>query len=259
MHERRDEVSPARHASPVASRRRLLAGLGATATAGLFGCGGAAANRRAVAAPHVVLLGDSILDNGRYVRGKPAVSQQLGDLLAASGGRATLLARDGDRVGDVQEQLQGLPQDATHLIVSAGGNDALDQSGLLDREMARSSELLGELAQVHARFAAAYRAMLDALGATQKPFVVCTIYDSNFEPPQKALADTALSVFNDVILRCAGEAGVPVVDLRRVFAGPADYANAIEPNEVGGAKMVAVFAAVCREHDFDARRCVLYP
>ncbi|MCB9879789.1 MAG: SGNH/GDSL hydrolase family protein [Planctomycetes bacterium] len=208
---------------------------------------------------HVALLGDSILDNGRYVRGKPAVSEQLGDLLAARGGRVTLLARDGDRVGDVLDQLAGLPQDATHLIVSAGGNDALDQSGLLDREMARSSELLGDLATVHARFAAAYRAMLDALRATGKPFAVCTIYDSNFEQPRKALADTALSVFNDVILRCAGEAGAPVVDLRRVFAGPADYANPIEPNEVGGAKMVALFAAVCRDHDFGARRCVLYP
>ena len=43
---------------------------------------------------HVVLLGDSILDNGAYVPGKPAVIDQVRGELPA-GWTATLLAVDG--------------------------------------------------------------------------------------------------------------------------------------------------------------------
>lgn len=44
--------------------------------------------------PHVVLLGDSILDNGAYVGRDPAVIDQVrGEL--PPGGHATLLAADG--------------------------------------------------------------------------------------------------------------------------------------------------------------------
>jgi hypothetical protein len=65
-------------------------------------------------------------------------------------------------------------------------------------------------------------------------------------------------VFNDVILRCAVDAGVPVVDLRRIFREPADYANPIEPSAIGGSKMVKVIARVVAEHDFAGGRCTLW-
>ena len=78
---------------------------------------------------HVVLLGDSIFDNARYVPGGPAVVDQLRASLP--GGRATLLAVDGAVAADVPRQLAALPADATHLAVSAGGNDALGCGGLV--------------------------------------------------------------------------------------------------------------------------------
>lgn len=51
----------------------------------------------------------------------------------------------------------------------------------------------------------------------------------------------------------------PATDLRRSFTAREDHANTIEPSEVGWAKLVDVFASVCRDHDFTARRAVLYP
>src|SRR5262245_7526098 len=80
---------------------------------------------------HIVLLGDSIFDNAAYVAGGPDVVRQLREILP-SGWRASLNARDGAVIADLPQQLQALPADATHLVVSVGGNDALGESGLLD-------------------------------------------------------------------------------------------------------------------------------
>ena len=76
---------------------------------------------------HVTLLGDSIFDNSRYVPGGSPVVDQLHRL--PRGWRATLLAVDGAVAADVPSQLARLPADATHLVVSAGGNDALGAGG----------------------------------------------------------------------------------------------------------------------------------
>ena len=62
---------------------------------------------------HIVLLGNSIFDNGTYVPGQPDVVRQLQELLP-SGWLATLNARDGAVIADVPGQLQHLPPDASH-------------------------------------------------------------------------------------------------------------------------------------------------
>lgn len=72
---------------------------------------------------HIVLLGDSIFDNAAYVRGGLDVITHLRGQIP-DGWKASLRAVDGSVVGDVQRQLE-LPDDATHLVISAGGNDAL--------------------------------------------------------------------------------------------------------------------------------------
>lgn len=159
---------------------------------------------------------------------------------------------------DVAGQLADLPADATHLAVSVGGNDALQHAGLLDQPIDNAAQLLGRLAQVRERFRQGYAAMLAAVLASRLPVVVCSIYDSNFELPQKQLADVALTTFNDSILRCAVDAGVPVVDLRRLFSERRDYANAIEPSAIGGRKLAQAIVRVTAEHDFGSRRTTLY-
>jgi hypothetical protein len=131
--------------------------------------------------PHLVLLGDSIFDNAAYVRGGPDVVAQLRETLP-DGWRATLLAVDGAVIADVPRQLARLPADATHLVVSAGGNDALRHADLLDRPGRSSAEVLAALADAAAGFEARYRALLDALAARALPTTLCTIYNGNLGP-----------------------------------------------------------------------------
>jgi hypothetical protein len=172
-----------------------------------------------------------------------------------AGWRATLLAIDGDVIRGVGRQLQRAPEDASHLIISVGGNDALGHSGLLSETARSVAEALDRLAAVRESFAADYRAMLDAVLARKLPTAICTIYDAAFpDPATRRIASTALAVLNDVITREAALRGIPVIDLRVIFSQPADYANSIEPSAEGGRKFAAAIGALVAEHDFSKRR-----
>lgn len=201
---------------------------------------------------HVVLLGDSIFDNARYVPGRPDVVEQVRRRLSP-GGRATLLAVDGDVTLSVPEQLRGLPPDATHLVVSVGGNDALSAAVTLAEPAESVREALVTLHQVCEEFREHYRTMLDAVAQAKLPTVVCTIY----EVPSLDVAHlTALALFNEAILKEAARHGLPTIDLRLVCTDRDDYSplSPIEPSFTGGAKIARVVAKVVAEHDF-AKPC----
>ena len=189
-------------------------------------------------AGHVVLLGDSIFDNAAYVGGGPDVVRQLRDVLPP-GWRASLLAVDGAVTDGVARQVSRLPDDATLLVVSAGGNDALGYSHLLDQGARSVADGVALLAEAQARFARSYAAMVDAVLAAGRPVALCTIYDANYPEPRRRVVVAALSLFNDVITRAAFARGLPLIDLRLVCDDPADYANPIEPSVRGGAKIAA--------------------
>jgi hypothetical protein len=186
---------------------------------------------------HLVLLGDSIFDNGAYTGGGPEVVSQLRDIVPP-GWQATLLAVDGARTADVETQLRRLPPDASHLVLSVGGNDALAHSDLLEGPAASAAQVLGFLADAAAGFEQRYRALTGRLLARGLPIVVCTIYNGNFPDPEfQRIAATALCVFNDVILRIALEHGFEIIHLPLVCTEPEDYANRIEPSSRGGDKI----------------------
>jgi hypothetical protein len=194
--------------------------------------------------PHVVLLGDSIFDNAAYVSGGPDVIAQLRGLLPPDW-KATLGAVDGAVTADVAHQLARMPSDATHLVVSAGGNDALQHSDLLDRPARSSAEVLARLTDAAGGFEGRYRAMLRTVVGRRLPVTLCTIYNGNLGPPAQRLAATALAVFNDAIIRLAAEQSLDVIELRLVCTEPRDYANPIEPSVVGGEKIArAIVQAV---------------
>lgn len=197
---------------------------------------------------HVVLLGDSILDNQVYVAPQPGVSQQLRARLGASWA-VTLLAVDGHVTNDVgRRQLGHVPRDASHLVVSVGGNDALGHASILGERANSVAEAVERLAEAQASFATDYAQMIDAVVRLGIPTAVCTIYDANYPEPQRRLVVTALALFNDVITRVAFSRGLPLVDLRLICKEPADYANPIEPSAAGGDKIAAAIAAmVCAE------------
>jgi lysophospholipase L1-like esterase len=197
--------------------------------------------------PRVVLLGDSIFDNAAYVAGGPDVVTQLEPALPG-GWSATLRAVDGAVIADVERQLARVPKDATHLVVSAGGNDALGHTALLTRPARSAAEVLSMLRDASQPFEERYRRMLAAVLRRGLAVTVCTIYNGNFpDALMQRLASTALMVFNDAILRAAIETGTPVIDLRLVCDEPADYSNPIEPSVRGGAKIARAVARAVTE------------
>jgi hypothetical protein len=207
---------------------------------------------------HIVLLGDSIFDNGAYVSGGPDVVHQLRERLPA-GWQATLRAVDGAVTSGVKSQLQRLPKDASHLILSVGGNDALGQSGILSQGAKSVAEALNGLAAIREQFGRSYRAMLETVLAVGLPTAVCTIYDANYpEAQHQRLVVTALTVFNDCITREAFTHGLPLIDLRLICDRKEDYANPIEPSVRGGEKIAAAIARLVVEHDFSRRRSEVF-
>jgi hypothetical protein len=206
---------------------------------------------------HVVLLGDSIFDNAAYTGGAPDVVRQVRQRLP-HGWKATLRAIDGGTTGDVRGQLRRLPTDASHLIVSAGGNDALGYIDFLGAPARSTAEALLGLADIAADFEGSYSDMLAEVLACKLPTAICTIYYPRFpDPDLQKIAVTALTVFNDCIIRAAFTHGIPLVDLRFVCTEEGDYADPIEPSARGGEK-IAVAILELLKHGFTSGRTEVF-
>jgi hypothetical protein len=192
---------------------------------------------------HVVLLGDSIFDNGAYVgAGDPDVVGQLRAFLPGEW-RATLNAVDGARMGDISGQLARVAHDASHLVVSIGGNDALAEAGVIEERTNSVAAALDTLAAVRERFQQGYREMLASVLARKLPTAVCTIYEARFPDPNlRRRAAAALMLINDAITREAFASGVTLIDLRLICDSDLDFANPIEPSAHGGAKIARAVA-----------------
>jgi hypothetical protein len=192
-------------------------------------------------ASHIALLGDSIFDNSAYTRGEPDVVSHLRSLLPAEW-RASLFAVDGSVTRDVAGQLRRVPNDVTQLVISMGGNDVLRNRDLLARPVSSTMEALRLFGARVTQFESDYRAAIDDALALGLPTTTCTIYNGNLPADQAAPVRTALTIFNDVILRIAFEHHLPVIDLRLICNEPADYANPIEPSGRGGRKIAEAIA-----------------
>jgi lysophospholipase L1-like esterase len=192
---------------------------------------------------HIILLGDSIFDNGVYVPGQPDVVKQLRAVLP-SGWTASLLAVDGAVTRSVASQLPRIPRDATHLVLSVGGNDALGESHILGSPARTVGEAVMMLAEAQERFTRNYADMLDELLGLGLPTALCTIYDTPASAPNHRIIRTALALFNDVITRAAFGNGLSLIDLRLICSEDKDYANPIEPSAKGGEKIARVIAGL---------------
>ena len=251
------------NASTTIPRRAALAAGGAAVFAGCGGPAGPAAGRPlagsepgANAPGPVVLLGDSVFDNGGYVAGGKSTGDHLEDVLAEAGGgwSAVLAARDGAVSADVPGQVDAGLLATGYAVLSAGGNDALRSAAILTRPVSNAVEVFEELADLREDFERRYDAAVAAVaGAAGGRVAVCTIYDPNYEEPRRQRpATAALPAFNDVVTRVAVRRGLPVVDLRTAFVAPDDYANPIEPSVAGGRKLAGLIRRVVTAHDFAA-------
>ena len=206
---------------------------------------------------HLILLGDSIFDNAAYVGNGPSVIQQVNSQIPGNW-QATCLAVDGDTAADVVKQLTRLPSNATHLVLSAGGNDALGCVPRLDAATSTIKQGLTALTLIQREFETTYAELVSKLVILKTPLLVCTIYDQ--VPGLPPELRTALGLFNDVILREAIRRELPVLDLRMVCTEPDDFSekSPIEPSSKGGEKVAARIVDVIHSHDFSKRHCRVY-
>jgi GDSL-like Lipase/Acylhydrolase family len=194
--------------------------------------------------PSVVLIGDSIFDNARYTSGQPDVISHVHGLIPA-GWQATLLAVDGATTNDIPAQLRRLPPDATHLVLSVGGNNAIMNADVLTTPVQLAREALVALAEISRSFEETYCQAVEACLESRLPLALCTIYNGRFEDAAyQRMIGVALMVFNDVILRVAIKFALAVIDLRFVCTSPEDYANPIEPSSAGGAKIARAIVSL---------------
>src|SRR4051812_1241208 len=162
---------------------------------------------------HVVLLGDSVFDNATYVGGGPDVVTQLRRRLPP-GWRASLLAVDGSLIGGIAQQLARLPPDASHLVISIGGNDALRHASVLHSPSRTVAESMAQLAVIQKRLHADYAVMIDVVLRQHRPTALCSIYDPRYpDLAQRQVSTAALAIINDPIIREAVRRGLPLLDL----------------------------------------------
>jgi hypothetical protein len=207
---------------------------------------------------HVVLLGDSIFDNAAYVNGGTDVHGHLKQILPHDW-HISLLAKDGSVTRGVTLQCDQIPATATHLIISSGGNDALAQIGILNESADSVAEVLTKMARIGDSFQQHYHNLIKRALTLKLPIVLCSIYNPRMEDAQEQRqVVTGLVIFNDIIMREAIRYHFPLIDLRAVCDEDADFAQAIEPSEVGGAKIAAVVAEVLLHHDFSRMHTEIY-
>lgn len=157
--------------------------------------------------------------------------------------RATLLAVSGSRLADVERQASRSPADATHLIMSAGGNDILDLGRRLRSETGGMLQRIGRMSGMLGEFRQRYRAACKLVAARGRPAALCTIYEPPFgDPLLRQLGSAALHVVNAAIESEARACGLHVIDLRAICREPADFFDPIHPSSHGADKISAVLA-----------------
>lgn len=202
---------------------------------------------------HVVLLGDSTLDNGRYLnlaRGELSVERQLAKRCSEFGWEMTVLAQDGSMLEDIkQRQLPLIPATVTHVVLSASGNDLLSLLNQMVVANFTLSSMYGAIGSGLKQVAESYHALLKSLKQKGVHLACCTAYRPNFNHMLfKTLAVFSLGLHNSRIQESSVELDCSVIDLASLFDVDEDFANPLELSTRGGSKVVENIVAFVHDH-----------
>lgn len=197
---------------------------------------------------HVVLIGDSTLDNGRYLniaQGDLSVEKQLTLICMDRGWDMTVLAQDGSMLEDVKErQVPLIPEGATHIVLSASGNDLLSLLNQMVLANFTFSSMYGTIGIGLNEVAERYRELLQQLKSHGCHLAVCTVYRPNFNHLFfKSLASLSLGLHNSRIQKICEDLDCSVIDFANMFDSDEDFANPLELSTRGGSKVVENVAA----------------
>jgi len=208
---------------------------------------------------HIVLIGDSTLDNGRYLnlaRGELSVEKQLTKSCIDKGWDMTVLAQDGSMLEDVRHrQLPLIPEAATHIILSASGNDLLSLLNQMVVANFTMSSMYSTIGTGLTKVSEDYGDILQELKALGCHLACCTLYRPNFNHFFfKSLATFSLGVHNGRITQKSVETDCSVIDFANIFEAPDDFANPLELSTRGGSKVVANIVAFVNDHPISRLR-----
>ena len=191
----------------------------------------------------LVLLGDSIIDNKAYVLdGELSVFEHIKSKTQIP---VTQLALDGATTDDViSSQINNIPFGTSHIVLSIGGNDLLNEIGFLMEDFKYTpNHVLKRCQLLIAPITQKYESIVSQLQTTIRAnLLLCTVYEGDLEGSVMyddiAISSRAmLSLFNDSVYKVHNLFGIGVLELRHIFTDKEDYANPIEPSHQGGEKL----------------------
>jgi hypothetical protein len=191
----------------------------------------------------LVLLGDSIIDNKTYVLdGELSVLEHIQSKTETP---ISQLALDGATTDDViSNQINVIPFGTSHIVLSVGGNDLLNEIGFLMEDFKYTpNQVLKRCHSLIVPITQKYESIVSQLQTTSRAnLLLCTVYEGNLEDSaiydDIAISSRAmLSLFNDSIYKTHKKFRTGVLELRNIFTENEDYANPIEPSHQGGEKL----------------------
>lgn len=175
---------------------------------------------------HIVLIGDSILNNSAYV----AKNKSVPELLKSKMKNVTNVAQDGATVADLYTQLDKVPLDLnspdTSVFISAGGND------ILNKKIKLNDAKLTKLVDKYMAFLKALRVKL----GSAKIHVVNLYLPSN---PRYESYKQTVDKWNTSLNERSNTVGelYNVVDIHSKLNSAGDFVYDIEPSETGSVKI----------------------
>ena len=209
---------------------------------------------------HVVLLGDFDLRQQGLCRRRARRASSSSARRLPSGWTATLAARDGSTTADIKGQLKACPQDATHLVVCVGGNDALRHKAMHRGEGAarwpRCSTSSPRSRPSSRRTTAP--CSTSCWRRSCRPRSAPSTRRATRIPTRARSRRPGSPCSTTSSLREAFARGLPLIDLRLIFDDDADYANDIEPSVKAAPRSPSAIATLVTTHDFTRRRSEIY-
>ena len=193
---------------------------------------------------NVLLLGDSVIDNKRYVQ--DSEYSVLEHLQNNSKDTFIQIACDGDTTNDVinkQAKVQSIKK-ASHIVLSIGGNDMLYNLSFLttNKPTLRNEAFIDVYNEIFQPLEVRYETIVKNFASQRANLLLCTVYEGDLGRSEefKDVLDSSkimVSSLNDIIYKTASRHNAEVLELRNIFTSSEDYANPIEPSHIGGEKL----------------------
>ena len=174
----------------------------------------------------IFLIGDSILNNSNYILSE---GKSVPDLIKTGHPNTYNFAKDGAVITDCVSQIEQIPAEnntsQTYIFVSAGGNNILNSHFTISKEM---------IDTFFQQYSTLLYSLKSKLPKTQ--IYLLTLYyplDSRFKNlyPFIEQWNTLLSEFTEK------NTDFKLIRTNKLMLVKADFTNAVEPSETGGAKI----------------------